>query len=55
MKKSPFLKFDEKDDNAITPAKMLTFFNNGYKYYWDILQDVKGRKIQYIKLVPISS
>ena len=34
---------------------MLTFFNSGYKYYWDILQNVKGRKIQYIKLVPTSS
>lgn len=48
-------KFDDKDDNAITPSKMLTFFNSGYKYSWDILQNVKGRKIQYIKLVPISS
>lgn len=45
---------DDKDEKAITPSKMLTFFNNGYKYYWDILQDIKGRKIQYIKLVPIS-
>ena len=47
--------FDEKDENAITPSKMLTFFNKGYKYSWDILQDVRGRKIQYIKLIPISS
>ncbi len=47
--------FDEKDENAITPAKMLTFFNKGYKYSWDIPQDIRGRKIQYIKLVPISS
>jgi len=46
---------DEKDENAITPSKMLTFFNTGFKYYWDIPQDVKGRKIQYIKLVPNSS
>lgn len=45
-------KFDEKDSNAITPNKMLTFFNKGYKFSWDILQNVKGRKIQYIKLVP---
>ena len=43
---------NDKDENTVTPAKMLTFFNSGYKYYWDILQDVKGRKIQYIKLVP---
>jgi outer membrane lipoprotein-sorting protein len=47
--------FDDKDDNAITPSKMLTFFNKGYKYSWDILQNVRGRKIQYIKLIPISS
>jgi outer membrane lipoprotein-sorting protein len=47
--------FDEKDDSAITPSKMLTFFNKGYKYSWDILQNVRGRKIQYIKLIPISS
>ena len=42
---------NEKDDNAITPSKMLTFFNTGYKCSMDILQDIKGRKIQYIKLV----
>lgn len=43
-------KANEKEDNAITPSKMLTFFNTGYKYTWDIVQNVKGRKIQYIKL-----
>jgi len=46
---------NEKDSDAVTPSKMLTFFNNGYKYSWDIVQDVKGRKIQYIKLVPVSN
>ena len=46
---------NEKDDNAITPSKMLTFFNTVYKYNMDILQNVKGRKIQYIKLVPLNS
>ncbi|WP_339919573.1 outer membrane lipoprotein carrier protein LolA [uncultured Flavobacterium sp.] len=44
--------FNEKDDSAITPSKMLTFFNSGYRYSMDILQDVRGRKIQYIKLIP---
>lgn len=48
-------KFDESDKDAITPGKMLTFFNSGFKYSWDILQNVKGRKIQYVKLTPISS
>ncbi len=47
-------KFNERDDNAITPSKMLTFFNTGYKFLWDITQNVKGRKIQYIKLIPLS-
>ncbi|WP_291116881.1 LolA family protein [Flavobacterium sp. UBA6135] len=48
-------KMDALDENAITPSKMLTFFSSGYKYSMDILQDIKGRKIQYIKLIPISS
>ena len=45
-------KLNENDDNAITPSKMLTFFNSGYKYSMDIVQNVRGRKIQYIKLIP---
>jgi outer membrane lipoprotein-sorting protein len=48
-------KFDDNDDNAVTPSKMLTFFTSGYKYSMDILQNVKGRKIQFVKLIPISS
>ena len=44
-----------EDDNNITPSKMLTFYENGYTYKWDITQDIKGRKIQYIKLTPIDS
>lgn len=43
---------DKKDE--LTPSKMLTFFNSGYKYSLDILQNVKGRKIQYVKLKPIN-
>lgn len=46
---------NENDDNAITPSKMLTFFNTGYICSMDILQDIKGRKIQYIKLVSINA
>ncbi|WP_304197171.1 outer membrane lipoprotein carrier protein LolA [Flavobacterium alvei] len=43
---------NEKDDSAITPSKMLTFFNSGYRCTIDKLEDVKGRKIQYVKLTP---
>jgi len=44
-----------ENDNNITPSKMLTFYQEGYIYKWDITQDIKGRKIQYIKLTPIDS
>lgn len=44
-----------EDDDAITPSKMLTFFNKGYSYKWDIDQNVNGRKIQYVKLIPMDS
>ncbi|MBC29471.1 MAG: hypothetical protein CMH48_01360 [Muricauda sp.] len=44
-----------EDNNAVTPSKMLTFYRNGHKYQWDILQNVQGRKIQYVKLVPIDT
>lgn len=48
-------KVDEKDDSAITPSKMLTFFNTGYKFSMDIVQNAAGKKIQYVKLVPINA
>ena len=47
--------YNANDENAITPNKMLTFFNSGYKYGWDELQNIKGRKIQYINLTPNST
>lgn len=40
------------NDEAITPSKMLTFYRKGYTYKWDIEQNVRGRKIQYIELKP---
>ena len=46
---------DLDDENTITPSKMFSFYENGFTYDMDIEQNVKGRKIQYVKLVPISS
>jgi len=46
---------DSNDNNTITPSKMLTFFEDGYIYKWDIEQNKKGRIIQYLKLLPIDS
>ncbi|NNF18269.1 MAG: outer membrane lipoprotein carrier protein LolA [Flavobacteriaceae bacterium] len=44
-----------EEGNTITPSDMLTFYRDGHKYEWDILQNVQGRKIQYVKLIPIDS
>lgn len=43
------------DENTITPSKMLTFYKQGHSYDWDILQNVQGRKIQFVKLTPIDT
>ncbi|MGA1226011.1 MAG: LolA family protein [Tamlana sp.] len=45
---------DDKNDD-ITPSKMLSFYEDGYTYQLDIEQNIKGRKIQYVKLTPIDS
>ncbi|AYN68220.1 outer membrane lipoprotein carrier protein LolA [Euzebyella marina] len=43
------------DENALTPAKMLTFYREGHNYEMDILQNVNGRKILFVKLTPIDT
>jgi len=45
----------DDDEDIIAPSKMLSFYENGYTSNMDIIQDVKGRKIQYVKLIPIDS
>jgi len=44
-----------EDENTITPSKMLSFYEDGYNYNMDIVQNINGRKIQYVKLTPIDS
>jgi len=46
---------NSQDENTITPSKMLSFYENGYNYKMDIIQNVNGRKIQFVKLTPIDS
>jgi outer membrane lipoprotein-sorting protein len=46
---------NSEDENTITPSKMLSFYKEGYTYKMDIIQDIKGRKIQFIKLNPIDT
>lgn len=47
--------YNPKNDQGITPSKMLTFYEDGYTYKWNATENVKGRTIQYIKLNPIDS
>ncbi|MGB5461820.1 MAG: outer membrane lipoprotein carrier protein LolA [Aureibaculum sp.] len=46
---------DADDEDTVTPSKFFSFYKNGYTYGWDVLQNLNGRKIQFIKLVPIDS
>lgn len=47
--------YNPEEDKDITPSKMLTFYNDGYRSEWGETKDLKGRKIQYIKLTPKDS
>ncbi|GAA4945798.1 outer membrane lipoprotein carrier protein LolA [Algibacter agarivorans] len=46
---------NNEENDAITPSKMLSFYEEGYTYSYDIEQNINGRKIQYVKLTPIDS
>ena len=46
---------DVMDEDNVTPSKMLSFYEEGYVYKMDIEQNIQGRKIQYVKLIPIDS
>jgi outer membrane lipoprotein-sorting protein len=48
-------KVNENDNSAVTPSKLLTFFNSGYQYTLGEIANIKGRKIQYVKLIPNNS
>lgn len=43
------------DESTISPSDMLSFYEHGYTYKMDIIQNVKGRKIQYVKLSPMDT
>ncbi len=47
--------YNEQEDNNISASKLLTFYEQGYTNKMDVLQNVKGRKIQFIKLIPIDT
>ena len=42
----------DDEDFGINPQELLQFYKEGYDYQWDISQTVKGKRIQFVKLVP---
>jgi outer membrane lipoprotein-sorting protein len=47
--------YNSEDEKNITPSQMLTFYEKGYDSKMGIIENIKGRKIQYVKLTPIDS
>lgn len=43
---------EDEEDVSVNPSKLMTFYEDGYAYEWDIQQRVMGRNIQFIKLIP---
>ena len=41
-----------EDVTTLTPSKMMTFYEKGFDYEMDIVQNVKGKKMQLVKLTP---
>lgn len=48
-------KYNPDSKSEISPSQMLTFYEDGYNYKWDITQNLKGREVQYVKLTPKDS
>ena len=46
-------KTHEVEDFGINPRELLQFYKNGYDYHWDISQRLKGKNIQFVKLIPV--
>lgn len=44
-----------EEDEIITPANILSFYENGFTYEMDIVQSTQNKKLQFIKLTPIDS
>ena len=43
------------EEGNMSPSELLTFFTKGFNVTMDIVQNVNGRQIQYVKLVPIEA
>ncbi len=46
---------DIDDNNLVTPSKFYSFYKSGYTFYMDQKKNIKGKKIQFVKLVPMDT
>ncbi len=46
---------DIDDKNLVTPSKFYSFYKSGYSFYMGKKKKIKGKNIQFVKLVPMDS
>ncbi len=49
------VKSDGEDKETISPSSLLTFYKNGYTFSSGKKENINGKKIQYVNLVPIDT
>ena len=48
-------KASNNNNSTLTPSKIFSFYKNGFSYQMGDLKNLKGIKIQYVKLIPTDS
>ena len=43
---------EEGEDFGIKPKEIFELYKDGFDYQWDISQKIKGKNIQFVKLIP---
>ncbi len=46
---------DIDEENTFTPSKFYSFYQSGYTYAMDELKMVNGKKVQFVRLIPIDT
>ena len=46
---------DIDNKNTMTPSKIFSFYKSGYMYNLDKVSTINGKKIQFVKLIPIDT
>lgn len=46
---------DIDDENTVTPSKFFSFYKSGYTYTLDKQKNIQGKKVQFVKLIPIDT